>query len=35
MGQQARRLVETAFSEAVVVRETLDLYRRLAPPAAG
>ncbi|WP_374440554.1 glycosyltransferase family 4 protein [Stella sp.] len=31
MGRQARRLVETAFSEAVVVGETLDLYRRLAP----
>lgn len=35
MAQQARTLVETAFSEAVVVRETLDLYRKLAPGAAA
>lgn len=35
MGLQARRLAETAFSEAVVVRETLGLYRRLVPPGAA
>ncbi|ROP83076.1 glycosyltransferase involved in cell wall biosynthesis [Stella humosa] len=33
MGAAARRMVETAFSEEVVVRETLALYRRLAPAA--
>ena len=31
MGAAARRMVETQFSEEVVVRETLALYRRLAP----
>ncbi|MCC7275124.1 MAG: glycosyltransferase family 4 protein [Alphaproteobacteria bacterium] len=34
MGAAARRMVEEAFSEAVVVRETLALYRSLVPDPA-
>ena len=32
LGTSARRLVEDALAESVVVRETLDLYRRLLGP---